>query len=78
MTSANLNISVIDKRMLKDSEAASYAGLTVKRFKATCPVQPIELSPGTVLYDKRDLDAWIDGIKTGTEMASQEDILERL
>ena len=40
MGSANLNISVVEKRMLKQSEAADYAGLPVKHFKTTCPVQP--------------------------------------
>lgn len=78
MGNASLNISVVEKRMLKQSEAASYTGLAVKHFKATCPVQPIELRPGTVLYDKRDLDTWIDGMKTGAEMASQDAILGRL
>lgn len=78
MSSASLNISVVEKRMLKQSEAASYTGLAVKHFKAACPVQPIELRPGTVLYDKRDLDTWIDGMKTGAEMASQDAILGRL
>jgi len=78
MASANLNINVIEKRMLKQAEAASYTGLAVKHFKATCPVQPIELRPGTVLYDKRDLDVWIDGIKTGTEMATKDVILGKL
>jgi hypothetical protein len=78
MSSASLNISVVEKRMLKQSEAASYTGLAVKHFKATCPVRPIELRPGTALYDKRDLDTWIDGIKTGTEMVSQDAILGML
>ena len=40
MATTNLNISVIDKRMLKQSEAASYAGLPVKHFKTACPVRP--------------------------------------
>ena len=78
MGNANLNISVIDKRMLKQAEAADYTGLPVKHFKATCPVQPVELRPGTVLYDKRDLDTWIDSMKTGAELASQDAILGRL
>ena len=62
MSSASLNISVVEKRMLKQSEAASYTGLPVKHFKSTCPVQPIELRHGTLLYDKHDLDQWIDGL----------------
>ena len=41
MATTNLNISVIDKRMPKQSEAASYAGLPVKHFEAACPVRPV-------------------------------------
>ena len=78
MSSASLNISVVEKRMLKQVEAASYTGLAVKHFKVTCPVQPIELRPGTLVYDKRDLDTWIDAVKTGTELASQDAIVGRL
>ena len=33
MSTTNLNISVIEKRMFKETEAASYAGLPVKHFK---------------------------------------------
>ena len=56
MSSVSLNISVVEKRMLSTTEAADYTGLPRKHFKVTCPVQPIELRPGTVVYDKRDLD----------------------
>jgi len=78
MANANLNISVIEKRMLKQAEAADYTGLPVKHFKATCPVQPVEMRPGTVLWDKRDLDKWIDAMKEGAEMATQDAILGKL
>lgn len=78
MANANLNISVIEKRMLKQAEAADYTGLPVKHFKATCPVQPVEMRPGTVLWDKRDLDKWIDALKEGAEMATQDAILGKL
>lgn len=78
MSSASLNISVVEKRMLKQSEAASYTGLAVKHFKTFCPVQPIELRPGTLVYDKHDLDNWIDALKTGNELASQDAIVSRL
>lgn len=78
MTNANLNINVIEKRMLKQSEAANYTGLPVKFFKATCPVPPVEMRPGTTLWDKQDLDKWIDAMKEGTEMATQDTILGRL
>ena len=78
MASANLNISVIEKRMLKQSEAADYTGLPIKHFKAICPVQPVEMRPGNVLWDRRDLDKWIDAMKEGAEMATQDAILGKL
>lgn len=75
---ANLNISVVEKRMLRPAEAADYAGLAAKHFKAVCPVQPVELRQGVLLYDKRDLDQWIDNVKLGNETTSRDDILGRL
>ncbi|TQD35578.1 hypothetical protein FKW81_08085 [Rhodobacter capsulatus] len=78
MASTNLNISVIEKRMFRESEAASYSGLAVKHFKIACPVQPIQLRPGVMLWDKRDLDLWIDDVKTGTHASTHDAILGRL
>lgn len=74
----NLNITVVEKRMLRPSEAASYSGLALKHFRADCPVQPVELRPGVVLYDKRDLDQWIDGLKDGVADMTHSEILGRL
>lgn len=73
----NLNISVIDKRMLKQSEAASYSGLPVNYFKAAYPVRPVELKQGTLLWDRRDIDHWIDDVKSGTMTETRETILDR-
>jgi predicted alpha/beta hydrolase family esterase len=36
------------------------------------------MRPGTVLWDKRDLDKWIDAMKEGAEMATQDAILGKL
>lgn len=78
MPTTNLNISVTDKRILRQSEAASYAGLAVKHFKMICPVAPFELKPGELRWDKRDLDNWIDNAKSGIEAQAHRDILGRL
>ncbi len=78
MAYANLNISITEKRLLSLSEAAIYAGLPVKYFKTLCPVQPLELRAGTESWDKRDLDRWIDDMKEGAEIATQESILSKL
>lgn len=78
MTTTNLNISVIDKRMLKQSEAAIYSGLPIKHFIAACPVRPVELMHGALRWDRRDLDLWIDDVKSGAATDSRETILDRL
>jgi len=76
MAAATLNLNVVEKRMLRASEAAAYTGMPLKYFKAECPVAPIEMRPGLTLWDKNDLDAWIDRLKSRTE--SHESILARL
>ncbi len=78
MGTTNLNISVIDKRMLKQSEAASYTGLANKHFKASCPVRPMELARGMLLWDRRDIDQWIDTMKADHVEMTRDDILDRL
>mgnify|MGYP001829036972 CR=1 FL=1 len=78
MANASLNITVVEKRMFSATEAAEYTGIPKTHFKSTCPVQPIELRPGTVVYDKRDLDVWLDGIKTGAEATTQAEIVGKI
>jgi hypothetical protein len=77
MATANLNISVTEKRMMNEAEAASYCGLPVKLFKTACPVQMVNLGPRN-LYDKRDLDQWIDTEKSGATDTSRDAIIARL
>lgn len=77
MAAATLNLNVVDKRMLSASEAASYCGLPAKHFKTICPVPTIRLADRP-LYDKRDLDHWIETEKAGSVALTQEDILARL
>ncbi|RYH02855.1 hypothetical protein EU805_09065 [Salipiger sp. IMCC34102] len=64
--------------MLSLTEAAAYTGLPQKHFKATCPVQPLEIRPGARSWDKRDLDRWIDDMKGGAEMTTRDAILGKL
>ncbi|TRD14998.1 hypothetical protein FEV53_17980 [Palleronia caenipelagi] len=78
MATTNLNISVTNKRMLKRSEAASYTGLAVKHFQMACPVRPVELKQGSLLWDRHDLDLWIDDVKSGSVTDTRESILDRL
>ena len=78
MAGATLNLSVVEKRMLTATEAASYTGLAAKHFKDTCPVRPVEIRKGDRRWDKRDLDQWIDCLKEGVEMTSHDEIIGRL
>lgn len=77
MAMATLNLKVPPRRMLNKREAAEYCGITEKRFPAECSVSPVLLPGGSKLYDIRDLDMWIDGIK-GDQDESDDDILARL
>jgi hypothetical protein len=78
MATANLNISVTEKRMMSESEAAIYCGLPARHFKICCNVVPINLGGKALRYDKRDLDQWIDSEKTGGTETSRDAILARL
>jgi hypothetical protein len=44
MSVAALQIHLVPKRMLDKKEAAAYCGLSIKRFEAECPVQPIRFA----------------------------------
>lgn len=78
MSIATLNLNMVEKRMLSAPQAASYCGLAAKHFKAICPVQPVDMGGRYILWDKRDLDQWIETEKTGATDASQAAILGRL
>ena len=78
MATASLNLIVVEKRMLTPAEGAAYAGIPIKYFRLECPVSPIEVRPGKLLYDKRDLDSWIDGMKSGSVTTLRSAILGRL
>ncbi|MDX3975802.1 hypothetical protein [Shinella sp.] len=77
MATANLNIRVVPRRMLSAKEAAEYCGLSAKGFELRCGVSPVQMPAGTRLYDMRDLDNWIDGLKAGGG-DSDDDILRKL
>lgn len=78
MATTNLNISVVEKRMLRAAEAAHYTGFAASQFKRECPVVPLSLANGSLLWDKRDLDVWLDGLKAGIESQSRDTIVARL
>ncbi|WP_246659085.1 hypothetical protein [Rhizobium sp. FY34] len=77
MSTAMLNIRVVQPRMMSLRQAADYVGLSVKRFPSACPVIPISMPGDVTLYDVRDLDRWVDDLKTGSR-DSDEEIIGKL
>lgn len=65
MATATLNLRVQPYRLLTKTEAAHYCRRSVKKFEIQCPVQPLKMADGDLLWDVQDLDRWIDGLKTG-------------
>jgi hypothetical protein len=63
MTVTTLNLRVQPYRLLKKTEAAHYCRLSVKNFDTLCPVKPIKMPDGELLWDVQDLDKWIDSLK---------------
>lgn len=68
-----LNIRVMPRRILNAREASVYCGLKIGRTG----VAPIDMPGGIKLYDMRDLDMWIDGMKSGAA-DSDDDIIGKL
>lgn len=77
MATATLNLRVQPYRLLKESEAAHYCRRSPKKFKAQCPVRPLEMADGDLLWDVQDLDRWIDSLKSG-DRADDDAIVARL
>jgi hypothetical protein len=63
MPSATLNLRVQPFRLLTKAEAAHYCRRSVKKFESQCPVAPIEMPDGDLLWDVHDLDRWIETLK---------------
>jgi hypothetical protein len=78
MSTATFQIKVTPKRMLDEKEAARHCGLTQKQFKSNCPVRPVRYADGTIRYDVRDLDAWLDSLKAGADNDDDNVILAKL
>ncbi len=77
MNSATLNIRTSPRRMLTSRDAAEYCGIPSRHFSTQCSVPPMQMPNGSQLYDIRDLDSWIDGLK-GDAQDSDASILQKL
>lgn len=67
-------------RLLAHSQAAAYCSMPRTTFDRICNVRPI-IFPGETVkrFDRRDLDAWIEGLKgILSDQESDDDILARL
>ncbi|WP_208990167.1 hypothetical protein [Pseudovibrio brasiliensis] len=77
MARAQLNLSIQPYRMLKRADAASYCGLSATSFLANCPVPAVLLPGGRKVWDVKDLDRWIEGLKEDGR-PSDDDLLNQL
>lgn len=77
MNIATLNLKTTPRRMLTEREAAEYCALPIKKFSHFCPVAPITFPGVPPRFDQKDLDHWIDSLKTGLPNGD-DDIIGRL
>jgi len=56
-------------RLLNQTQAAAYCGVSPSIFRQACPVKPVLLLDRIPRYDIRNLDAWIDSL--GGSVASE-------
>jgi hypothetical protein len=78
MTLTTLNLRLQTQRLLTKAEAAQYCGRPTKKFIAQCPVPPIKMADGDLLWDVQDLDRWIDGLKSAAGPETADVIVARL
>lgn len=76
MPTTNLNITVIERRLISQAEAAKYCSLPAKKFPMICRVAPIDLD-GKKLFDKKQIDRWLDELNSGA-FDSDDEVLGRL
>lgn len=77
MASTTLNLRIQPFRLLTRAEAAHYCRRSARKFEAQCPVPPVKMADGDLLYDVHDLDKWIEGLKAGAG-GEDDDIIARL
>ena len=78
MSAATFKIKVLPKRLAKKSEAASYCSLTVTRFEADFPFEPVRMPGGEERIDLHDCDRWIESLKAGVANDDDDAILAKL
>lgn len=72
-----VHIYKVPPRMLGLPDAAAYCGISGPHFKAHCPVRPLRLGD-RVLWDRVQIDRWLDALSAPCSIVSGDDHLERL
>ena len=67
MGATMISLSVKPYRLMTRAEAAYYCSLPPKKFEGQCPFHPVQMPTGEKKWDVRDLDTWIDALKTGCD-----------
>ena len=60
----------IEPRLLPKAQAAAYCGMSLPTFDRLCPVNPVDLQLRGYLYDRKELDRWIDGLNAAAPPAT--------
>jgi hypothetical protein len=68
----------VEPRILKKADAARYCGVDPNNFARLCPVPPVDLGDKIRRWDRKQLDAWLDGLSKTPETMSGDDWLEQL
>lgn len=67
------------QRLLPKKAAAKYCGQPPERFARVCPARPIKLTEADhPKYDVKDLDNWIESVKSGNVAKTEQDWLDRV
>jgi hypothetical protein len=65
-------------RLLSRDDAAAYCGISGPTFASECPVIPIKIRT-RVLYDRLQIDQWIDSLAANRpQSVPRDDLLGRL
>lgn len=78
MPAMMIEIPSVPTRLLTKGEAARYCRLNTNRFSVICPVRPVEIDKNKKVYDIKELDGWIDSLKTNTHNDSDDALIEKL
>jgi len=65
-------------RLLTTAQAASYLGMSVRKFQDVRPALPVPMPGRMRRYDRLDLDGWVETQKRAGEGAQLEQMADDL